>query len=109
MFSLTFKYSNRVIKEIIEEFEEWYGIKLRESQLEKLLKENTDLIFEISPSGMDGTVSREKLAEAICEDIGMSRSWPVYADGDKAMNKFVKELKVKAKAHGYKVTGFEAY
>ena len=105
MFTIVFAFSERGIRSVIREMDEWYSVRLTEAQLERLIKKNPGLLSDIHPTqGILSTGGRDDLMEAICEDIGMSRGWPIYADGKAAMQRFVKELKVKAKAKRYKIT-----
>lgn len=103
MFSLTFRFTAKVLDGINQELNEWYGVKLTEAQLKKLVSENLTLLdnIDFEEGGFNGTSGRELMIDEICGLVG-SGPWPTYADGDS--KKFMEKFKRLAKAHRIKVT-----
>lgn len=105
MFTLTFQFTPKVLKGVNEELASFYGVRINQRTLKKLVKENLRFLdgIDFQGHGFNSTGTREEMLEAISELVGAGH-WPTFGEGQgKAFERFHAKFKRLAKRHGVRV------
>ena len=99
----TVKIKDKDVKDILDEIDDWYGVRVTPSILKKILNKNKRLLGDISEYesyGLD-TALREDIVNALALDL-IGEEWPIYSDSQKKRTAFFKKFEKKAKTkRGY--------
>ena len=102
----TFNLEDESIKNILDEINSFYGVRVTPSVLKRVLVKNKELLDDIKEYddfryGMD-TITREDLVNALAIDL-LGKDWPTGETSNKKSALFFKEFKKKAiMKNGYK-------
>lgn len=84
----------------------YYGITVPRDFLIEVMYGDLDLAMEIMTGGVSDTCQREILIDRITKKL-INKPWPIYGDGDKAYEEFIKELKVAIHRIGGKMEDYD--
>ena len=91
------KVTKKMVKEVIEQIDDFYGISLTEAQVLYLLINYSALKDAWDIGGEVDTIFREKFLSCIVWDCGIKdRDWPIGASGPKYSRIFREEFAIKA-------------
>ena len=100
------KVTKKMVKEIINQIDDFYGIKLTESQVLYLLINNFALTDAWDVAGEVDTIFREKFLSFIIWHCGIKdRDWPTGRSSPKYSREFYEEFVIKAAKKGIKFIG----
>lgn len=68
----------------------------------EIFQENLNIALENSNGGISDTCQRDILIDLLVKKLGLHH-WPLYGDGDKFYNNFIKEFKVAIVAIGGRI------
>ena len=95
------------VKVILDEIDDWYGVKISKNVLKRVLTKNVRLLKDLGEYGdieygLD-TVTREDIINAISIDL-IREEWPTGATKKRETEAFFKNFKRKAEVtNGYRV------
>ena len=91
-------------KNIQDTMHDWYGMVLTEDQVRGILDSHPSFMAEVAECGFD-TVAREKMADYVCEKIGINTHWPLYEDTVEYTDEFYEKFALASEKHNYEWLG----